>query len=163
DESMLTGESMPLAKRRGDRVYAATQNQSGVLKIRATGVGTSTQLADIVRLVEEAQGSKAPIHRLAYRISATFVPIVLVISLLTLLGWWVATGDFTQALVNAVAVLVIACPCALGLASPTAIAVETGRGAQAVILVRSPDALEPAEKSAMRGVDKTATIQLGRP
>ncbi|MBI3530280.1 MAG: copper-translocating P-type ATPase [Betaproteobacteria bacterium] len=163
DESMLTGESMPLAKRVGDRVYAATQNQSGVLKIRATGVGSSTQLADIVRLVEEAQGSKAPIQRLADRISGIFVPVVLATSLVTLLGWWMAAGDFTQALVNAVAVLVIACPCALGLATPTAIAVGTGRGAQSGILVRSADALERAEKIGVLVVDKTGTLTLGQP
>lgn len=163
DESMLTGESMPLAKRPGDRVYAATQNQSGMLKIRATGVGSNTQLADIVRLVEDAQGSKASIQRLADRISGIFVPIVLVISLLTLLGWWVATGEFTQALINAVAVMVIACPCALGLATPTAIAVGTGRGAQSGILVRTADALERAEKIGVLVVDKTGTLTIGRP
>jgi Cu+-exporting ATPase len=163
DESMLTGESMPLGKRVGNRVYAATQNQSGVLKIRATGVGTRTQLADIVRLVEEAQGSKAPIQRLADRISGIFVPVVLAISLVTLLGWWLVAGDFTQALVNAVAVLVIACPCALGLATPTAIAVGTGRGAQSGILVRSAQALERAEKIGILVVDKTGTLTVGRP
>ena len=163
DESMLTGESMPLAKRFGAQVYAATQNQSGVLKIRATGVGTRTQLADIVRLVEEAQGSKAPIQRLADRISGVFVPAVLAISLVTLLAWWMAGGGFTQALVNAVAVLVIACPCALGLATPTAIAVGTGRGAQSGILVRSAEALERAEKIGALVVDKTGTLTVGRP
>jgi Cu+-exporting ATPase len=163
DESMLTGESMPLTKRVGDRVYAATQNQSGVLKIHATGVGARTQLADIVRLVEEAQGTKAPIQRLADRISGIFVPVVLAISLVTLLGWWMVAGDLTQALVNAVAVLVIACPCALGLATPTAIAVGTGRGAQSGILVRSAQALERAEKIGVLVVDKTGTLTFGRP
>ena len=163
DESMLTGESMPLAKHAGDHVYAATQNQSGVLRILATGVGSHTQLADIVRLVEEAQGSKAPIQRLADRISGVFVPVVLALSLLTLLGWGIATGDFTLALVNAVAVLVIACPCALGLATPTAIAVGTGRGAQSGVLVRSAGALERAGKIDVLVVDKTGTLTIGRP
>ena len=163
DESMLTGESMPLAKRTGDRVHAATQNQSGMLKIRATGVGSNTQLADIVRLVEEAQGSKAPIQRLADSVSGIFVPVVLAISLFTLLGWWVATGEFAPALINAVAVMVIACPCALGLATPTAIAVGTGRGAQSGILVRNADALERAEKIGVLVVDKTGTLTIGRP
>jgi len=163
DESMLTGESMPLAKHAGDHVYAATQNQSGVLKILATGVGSHTQLADIVRLVEEAQGSKAPIQRLADRISGVFVPVVLALSFVTLLGWGVATADFTVALINAVAVLVIACPCALGLATPTAIAVGTGRGAQSGVLVRSAGALERAEKIDVLVVDKTGTLTIGRP
>lgn len=163
DESMLTGESMPLAKRPGDRVHAATQNQSGMLKIRATGVGSNTQLADIVRLVEEAQGSKAPIQRLADSVSGIFVPVVLAISLFTLLGWWVATGEFAPALINAVAVMVIACPCALGLATPTAIAVGTGRGAQSGILVRNAEALERAEKIGVLVVDKTGTLTIGRP
>jgi Cu+-exporting ATPase len=163
DESMLTGESMPVTKRSGSRVYAATQNQSGAMKIRATGVGSHTQLADIVRLIEQAQGSKAPIQRLADRISGLFVPIVLAISLITLVGWWMLSGDFTQALVNAVAVLVIACPCALGLATPTAIAVGTGRGAQSGILVRSAHALERAEKIRVLAVDKTGTLTAGKP
>jgi Cu+-exporting ATPase len=163
DESMLTGESMPVSKRTNDRVYAATQNLSGALKVLATGVGSRTQLANIVRLVEEAQGSKAPIQRLADRISGVFVPVVLAISLATLFAWWLATGDFTQALVNSVAVLVIACPCALGLATPTAVAVGTGRGAQSGILVRSADALERAEKIDVLVVDKTGTLTVGHP
>jgi P-type Cu+ transporter len=163
DESMLTGESMPVPKRAADRVYAATQNLSGALRVLATGVGSRTQLANIVRLVEEAQGSKAPIQRLADRISGVFVPVVLAISVVTLLAWWLATGDFTLAMVNSVAVLVIACPCALGLATPTAVAVGTGRGAQSGILVRSADALERAEKIDVLVVDKTGTLTVGRP
>ena len=163
DESMLTGESMPLAKRVGDRVYAATQNQSGALKIRATGVGARTQLADIVRLVEQAQGSKAPIQRLADRISGIFVPIVVALSVVTFVAWWTIAGDFTPALVNAVAVLVIACPCALGLATPTAIMVGSGRGAQSGILIRSAAALERAEKIRTLLVDKTGTLTSGKP
>ncbi|MEO8005020.1 MAG: heavy metal translocating P-type ATPase [Betaproteobacteria bacterium] len=162
DEAMLTGESMPLAKRAGDRVFAATQNLDGVLKIRATGIGAQTQLAQIVRLVEDAQGSKAPVQQLADRVSGIFVPTVLAISLVTLVGWWLA-GDFPTALVNAVAVLVIACPCALGLATPAAIAVGTGRGAQAGILIRSADALERMQKIGVLVVDKTGTLTLGKP
>jgi Cu+-exporting ATPase len=162
DESMLTGESMPLTKRTGDRVFAATQNLDGALKIRATGIGAHTQLAQIVRLVEDAQGSKAPVQQLADRVSGVFVPTVLAISVATLLGWWIA-GDFATALVNAVAVLVIACPCALGLATPAAIAVGTGRGAQAGILIRSADALERMQKIDVLVVDKTGTLTLGKP
>ncbi|MFP5340673.1 MAG: heavy metal translocating P-type ATPase, partial [Gammaproteobacteria bacterium] len=163
DESMLTGESMPVDKRAGSRAYAATQNQSGALRLRATGVGSQTQLAEIVRLVEAAQGSKAPIQRLADRISAIFVPIVVAISAVTFAAWWGIGGDFTQALINAVAVLVIACPCALGLATPTAIMVGTGRGAQSGILVRSAAALERAEKIRTLVVDKTGTLTVGQP
>ncbi len=163
DESMLTGESMPVTKHIGDRVYAATQNQNGVLKIHATGVGADTQLADIVRLVEQAQGSKAPIQRLADRISGIFVPIVVALSVVTFVAWWTIAGDFTPALVNAVAVLVIACPCALGLATPTAIMVGSGRGAQSGILIRSAAALERAEKIRTLLVDKTGTLTLGKP
>ncbi|MGH8757938.1 MAG: heavy metal translocating P-type ATPase [Burkholderiales bacterium] len=163
DESMLTGESMPAGKRNGSRVFAATQNQDGMLRVRATGVGAHTQLAEIVRLVEKAQGSKAPIQRLADRISGIFVPIVVAISVMTFVAWWMLSGDFTQALINAVAVLVIACPCALGLATPTAIMVGSGRGAQSGILVRSAAALERAGKIRTLVVDKTGTLTLGKP
>ena len=163
DESMLTGESVAVAKRTGSRVFAATQNHQGMLRIRATGVGADTQLAEIVRLVEQAQGSKAPIQRLADVVSGIFVPVVVGIALLTFLGWWFFAGDFTQALVNAVAVLVIACPCALGLATPTAIMVGTGRGAQSGILVRSAAALERAGAISTLVVDKTGTLTEGRP
>jgi Cu+-exporting ATPase len=163
DESMLTGESAAVGKRVGGRVFAATQNQLGMLRIRATGVGADTQLAEIVRLVESAQGSKAPIQRLADVVSGIFVPVVVGIALLTFAGWWAIAGDFTQALINAVAVLVIACPCALGLATPTAIMVGTGRGAQFGILVRSAAALERAGAIATLAVDKTGTLTGGRP
>jgi Cu+-exporting ATPase len=114
NEAMLTGESMPVAKRRGDRVFAATINGDGLLRCRATGVGEHTLLAGIIRMVAEAQGSKAPVQRLADRVAAIFVPVVCAIALLTFVAWWALAGDFSQALVNAVAVLVIACPCALG-------------------------------------------------
>ncbi len=163
DESMLTGESLATAKRAGSRVFAATQNQQGMLRIRATGVGAGTQLAEIVRLVEQAQGSKAPIQRLADVVSGIFVPVVVAIALLTFAGWWAIAGDFTQALVNAVAVLVIACPCALGLATPTAIMVGTGRGAQHGILVRNAAALERAGTITTLAVDKTGTLTEGKP
>lgn len=163
DEAMLTGESMPVGKAAGDRVFAATVNAQGALRCRATGVGEQTLLAGIIRLVGEAQGSKAPVQRLADRISGLFVPVVCVIALVTLLGWWGYGGDFAVALVNAVAVLVIACPCALGLATPTAIMVGTGQGARAGILVRNAEALERAEKISVLAVDKTGTLTQGMP
>jgi len=163
NEAMLTGESLPVTKQTGEKVYAATINQQGLLKCRATGVGAHTQLAAIIRLVEEAQGSKAPIQKMADTISGIFVPVVVTISALTLtLTWWL-TGEFTPALINAVAVLVIACPCALGLATPTAIMVGTGRGAQAGILVKNAAALEHAEKIKVLIVDKTGTLTEGKP
>lgn len=160
---MLTGESMPVAKRAGDRVFAATANGEGMLRCRASGVGEHTLLAGIIRMVAEAQGSKAPVQRLADRISAIFVPIVCALALCTLLGWWVFAGNFSSALVNAVAVLVIACPCALGLATPTAIMVATGQGASAGILVKNAGALERAEKVCVVAVDKTGTLTSGEP
>jgi Cu+-exporting ATPase len=163
DESMLTGESAVVGKRAGSRVFAATQNLQGMLRIRATGVGAETQLAEIVRLVEQAQGSKAPIQRLADVVSGVFVPVVAAIALLTFALWLAIAGDFTEALINAVAVLVIACPCALGLATPTAIMVGTGRGAQFGILVRNAAALERAGAITTLAVDKTGTLTEGRP
>ncbi|MGA9394975.1 MAG: heavy metal translocating P-type ATPase [Azonexus sp.] len=163
NEAMLTGESMPVGKSAGDKVFAATANGQGVLHCRATGVGEQTLLAGIIRLVGEAQGSKAPVQRLADRISAVFVPVVCAIALLTFGGWWLYAGDFAEALVNAVAVLVIACPCALGLATPTAIMVGTGQGARAGILVKNAEALERAEKIAVLALDKTGTLTRGEP
>ena len=163
DEAMLTGESMPQGKRPDDKVYAATINQQGLLKCRALAVGSHTQLAAIIRLVEQAQGSKAAIQKLADQISAVFVPVVLVIALLTFTGWWLADSGFTAALINAVAVLVIACPCALGLATPTALVVSTGRAAQAGILVKDAAALERAHKLSVLVVDKTGTLTEGIP
>ena len=163
NEAMLTGESMPVSKRAGDRVFAATANSEGMLRCRATGVGEHTLLAGIIRMVAEAQGSKAPVQRLADRISAIFVPVVCGIALFTFAGWWFFGGVFSEALVNAVAVLVIACPCALGLATPTAIMVGTGQGARAGILVKNAEALERAEKIGVLAVDKTGTLTRGEP
>ncbi len=162
-ESMLTGESLPVTKEAGSKVFAATMNQQGLLKCSATGVGSHTVLAGIIHLVEEAQGSKAPIQRLADVISGIFVPVVVAISIITLSLWWWLSGDFTVALINAVAVLVIACPCALGLATPTAIMVGTGLGARAGVLVKNAAALERAEKIQTLIVDKTGTLTEGNP
>ncbi|MEO8347117.1 MAG: heavy metal translocating P-type ATPase [Betaproteobacteria bacterium] len=163
DESMLTGESRPAPKSAGAKVFAGTLNQDGMLTCEATGVGSATLLAGIVRLVAEAQGSKAPIQRLADQVSGIFVPVVVVIAALTfLVTWWLA-GDATRALVHAVAVLVIACPCALGLATPTAIMVGTGRGAQSGILIRNASALELAGHLQALVIDKTGTLTEGHP
>ncbi|HRL77208.1 MAG TPA: heavy metal translocating P-type ATPase [Candidatus Accumulibacter phosphatis] len=163
NQAMLTGESMPVAKHRGDRIFAATANGEGMLRCRATGVGEHTLLAGIIRMVAAAQGSKAPVQRLADRISAVFVPVVCLIALATLLGWWAYDGIFSTALINAVAVLVIACPCALGLATPTAIMVASGRGAAAGILIKNAEALERAGEVSILAVDKTGTLTRGEP
>ena len=163
DESMLTGESRAVAKVPGATVYAGTLNQDGLLTCEATGVGSATLLAGIVRLVAEAQGSKAPIQRLADRVSGVFVPVVVAIALLTFFATWWLAGAATPALVNAVAVLVIACPCALGLATPTAVMVGTGRGAQMGVLIRNATALEEAGRLQALIVDKTGTLTEGRP
>jgi len=163
DESMLTGESLAVHKHAGDKVYAGTLNQQGLLRCRAEGVGAATMLAGVIRLVREAQGTKAPIQRLADQVAGVFVPVVVAISGLTFALWWGIGGELAPALVNAVAVLVIACPCALGLATPTAIMVGTGRGAQAGVLVKNAVALEQAEKIRTLIVDKTGTLTEGRP
>ena len=163
DESMLTGESLPQRKQLEDKVYAATLNQHASLKCRALAVGDHTQLAAIIRLVEQAQGSKAAIQKLADQISAIFVPVVVAIALLTFFGWWMAGGNFSAALINAVAVLVISCPCALGLATPTALVVSTGCAAQAGILVKDAAALERMHKLSVLVMDKTGTLTLGKP
>ena len=161
DESMLTGESRPVAKSAGSTVYAGTVNLDGLLRCDATGVGRATLLASIVRLVGEAQGSKAPIQRLADRVSGIFVPVVVAVAMLTFVAtWWIA-GDPLVGIVNAVAVLVIACPCALGLATPTAIIVGTGRGAQFGVLIRNAVALENAGRVTTLIVDKTGTVTEG--
>jgi len=163
DESLLTGESLPVAKTTGARVIAGAQNLDGLLIVRAEGVGAQTQLMEIVRLTEAAQGSKAPIQKLADRISGIFVPAVIGLALLALAGWWLVTGSFSQSLIPAVAVLVIACPCALGLATPTAVMVGLGRGAQLGILVRAAEVLERAERVDVLALDKTGTLTEGRP
>ena len=163
DESMLTGESRLVAKRPGAQVFAGTLNQDGLLRYEATFVGGATLLASIARLVAEAQGSKAPIQRLADRVAGVFVPIVIVIAVLTFVATALSTAGATAALVNAVAVLVIACPCALGLATPTAIMVGTGRGAQIGVLIRNATALEEAGRLQALIVDKTGTLTEGKP
>lgn len=164
DESMLTGESMPVGKAPGAKIIGATINKQGMLKFEATKVGKETALAQIVKLVEEAQGSKAPIQKLADQVSSVFVPAVIGIAVLTFLGWLFIGGQgFTVALINMVAVLVIACPCALGLATPTAIMVGTGKGAERGLLFKSSEALERAGKIRTVVLDKTGTITKGRP
>ena len=163
DEAMLSGESLPVAKEVGATVYAGTVNQQGALRVRATGVGRDTVLAGIVRLVEEAQGSKAPIQRLADVVSGVFVPAVVALAVLTFLAWWLLAGDATEGLIAAVAVLVIACPCALGLATPTAVMVGSGAGAGAGVLIRNAAALELAGRIDVVVLDKTGTLTAGRP
>ena len=163
DEAMLTGESMPKEKSANEKVYAATLNQRGLIKCQAIAVGTQTQLAAIIRLVEQAQGSKAPIQKLADKIASIFVPVVVCIAVMTFIVWWSLGSDFSTALINAVAVLVISCPCALGLATPTAVVVATGRAASAGILVKNATALEHAHKLAVLIVDKTGTLTTGTP
>jgi Cu+-exporting ATPase len=163
DESMLTGESMPVGKIVGDSVFGATINLSGAFEMRATKVGQDTVLAQIVRMVSDAQGNKAPIQKLADRVSGIFVPVVLGIALVTAIGWYVATGDVAQAFVPAVAVLLIACPCSLGLATPTAIMVGTGVGARRGILIKNGEALERGRQIDVVVLDKTGTLTEGRP
>jgi Cu+-exporting ATPase len=163
NEAMLTGESMPSPKGPGDKVFAATLNGEGALRCRASGVGSHTLLAGIVRQVHEAQGTKAPVQHLVDRVAAIFVPAVCAVAALTFLAWWLLAGDAVTAMINAVSVLVIACPCALGLATPTAIMVGTGQGAKSGILIRNAQALELAERVDVLAVDKTGTLTEGRP
>ena len=163
DEAMLTGESMPVSKAAGDTVFGATINLSGAFQMRATKVGQDTVLAQIVHMVSEAQGNKAPIQKLADRVSGIFVPVVLGIALATAIGWYLFTGDLSQSFVPAVAVLLIACPCSLGLATPTAIMVGTGVGAARGILIKNGEALERGQKIDVVVLDKTGTLTEGRP
>jgi Cu+-exporting ATPase len=162
DESMITGESIPVDKKEGDQVIGATINKFGAFKFKATKIGKDTVLSQIIRLVEDAQGSKAPVQKLADKISGIFVPTVLVIALVTFLIFYFL-GDFNTGLINAVAILVIACPCALGLATPTAIMVGTGKGAENGILIKSGEHLEMAHKMDAIIFDKTGTITKGEP
>ena len=163
DESMLTGESMPIHKEEGDKVFGGTVNTTGLIYMTAENIGANTVLAHIAKLVEDAQGSKAPVQRLADKVSGVFVQIVILIALLTLGGWILAGYQFNEAIIPAVAVLVIACPCALGLATPTAVMVGTGRAAEAGILIKDAASLELAHKINTLVLDKTGTITEGKP
>ncbi len=163
DESLLTGESLPVACRAGDAVLGGAVNGEGLLLVEASKVGADTMLAHIIRMVEDAQAVKAPIQRLVDRVSSVFVPVVLLVSLATLLGWGLATGDWRQAVLNAVAVQVIACPCALGLATPTGIMAGTGVAARHGILIKDAEALETAHAVRTVVFDKTGTLTEGKP
>ncbi|MCG9969431.1 cadmium-translocating P-type ATPase [Pelotomaculum terephthalicicum JT] len=163
DESMLTGESLPVEKRTGDLVIGATINKYGTFKFEATKIGKDTALSQIIKMVEDAQGSKAPIQKIADQVSGVFVPAVVGIAVLTFASWYFSSGDLTKAVISAVAVLVIACPCALGLATPTAIMVGTGKGAENGILIKGGEHLETAYKLNAVVMDKTGTITKGQP
>jgi Cu+-exporting ATPase len=163
DESMITGESLPVDKQAGDEVIGATINKQGLIKFQATRVGRETALAQIIRLVEQAQGSKAPIQRLADQVSAVFVPAVITVALITFAIWVIGTGEFTPSLVRMIAVLVIACPCAMGLATPTAIMVGMGKGAENGILFKNSESLERARGLTAVVLDKTGTLTRGEP
>lgn len=162
DESLLTGESLPVTKQLGDPVTAATLNGQGVLKVAATRVGTETTFAQIIQYVQQAQGSKAPIQKLADKVADVFIPLIIGLAVLTFFGWWLAT-DFTTALLRMVAVLVVACPCALGLATPTAIMVGMGKGAEHGILFKNSEVLELTHQLKIIVLDKTGTITTGKP
>ena len=163
DESMLSGESLPVDKHANDTVVGGTINGEGLLKFKATLVGKETALAQIIKLVQEAQGSKAPIQALADRVAAIFVPSVIAIAFITFALWWGITGEFVPSMIRLVAVLVIACPCALGLATPTAIMAGTGKGAEKGVLFKNSEALENATKLDTIVLDKTGTITIGKP
>jgi Cu+-exporting ATPase len=163
DQSMLTGESLPVARQAGERVTGGAINGEGLLLVRATAVGAESTLARIIRLVEDAQAAKPPVQLLVDRISAIFVPVVLALVALTLAGWWLASGDIERATINAVALLVIACPCALGLATPAAIMAGTGVAARHGILIKDAEALELAQRIDSVVFDKTGTLTQGRP
>ncbi|MFG6414422.1 heavy metal translocating P-type ATPase [Roseateles sp. DC23W] len=163
DESLITGESLPVAKAPGSHVTGGAINAEGALTVRTTAIGAETTLARVIRLVESAQAVKAPIQRIVDRVSAVFVPVVLVIAALTFAGWWWHAGDVEQALVNAVAVLVIACPCALGLATPTTLMAGTGVAARQGILIKDAEVLELAHAVTVVAFDKTGTLTVGQP
>ncbi len=163
DEALITGESMPVAKGPGDVVIGGAVNGAGLLRVTVTGVGAESMLADIIRLVESAQASKAPVQRLVDKVASIFVPVVVVIADVAFIAWWMSGADVAVALVTAVAVLVIACPCALGLATPTAIMVGTGVAAKAGILIKDAEALERTHKIKVVVFDKTGTLTEGRP
>ncbi len=163
DEAMVTGESIPVKKRPGDEVIGATINKTGSFKFKATRVGTDTVLAQIVQLVQNAQGSKAPIQRLADRVTGWFVPVVIAIAITTFVLWFTIMGNVSLALITTVGVLIIACPCALGLATPTSVMVGTGKGAENGILIKGAESLELAHKLQTIVLDKTGTITAGKP
>src|SRR5690606_12236383 len=163
DESLVTGESLPVDKEPGDAVITGTVNGEAALEIEVTAVGPDTRLARMARLVEEAQTGQAPIQRLVDRSSVGVVPGVLVFAAVTFLAWWLVVGDATGGMVAAVAVLVIACPCALGLATPTALVAGTGAAARAGILIRDIETLERAEEIGAIAFDKTGTLTIGKP
>jgi Cu+-exporting ATPase len=163
DESMITGESLPVEKTVGDAVIGATINKQGLLKFEATKIGKETALAQIIKMVEQAQGSKAPIQRQVDRVAAYFVPAVIILAFATFLIWYAATGDFVDAMLRLTAVLVIACPCAMGLATPTSIMVGVGKGAEYGILFKNSESLEQAHKLTAVVLDKTGTITKGKP
>jgi P-type Cu+ transporter len=163
DEAMVTGESIPVQKQPGDEVIGATINQTGSFKFKATRIGTDTVLAQIVKLVQDAQGSKAPIQRLADKVTGWFVPVVMAISIVTFVIWFVIVGNISLALIATISVLIIACPCALGLATPTSIMVGTGKGAEHGILIKDAESLELAHKLHTIVLDKTGTITQGKP
>ena len=163
DEAMVTGESLPVKKQVGDQVIGATINQTGSFKFRATRIGADTVLAQIVKLVQQAQGSKAPIQRLADRVTRWFVPVVIAIALMTFVLWFYLMGNLTLALITTIGVLIIACPCALGLATPTSVMVGTGKGAEYGILIKGAESLELAHKLQTIVLDKTGTLTQGKP
>ena len=163
DESLITGEPLPVRKAVGDKVTGGAMNVDGYLEVRTLAVGGETVLARVIRMVESAQAAKAPVQKLVDRISAVFVPVVIGLAALTLAGWWLSGATFEQAALNAVAVLVIACPCALGLATPTAIMVGTGVAAQQGILIKNAEALETAHQVTLVAFDKTGTLTQGKP
>ena len=163
DQSMLSGEPLPVDKRTGDKVVGGTINGEGLLRFRAQAIGKGTVLAQIIRLVQEAQGSKAPIQALADKVAAVFVPGIIVLAIIVFFIWWGITAEFVPAMIRLVAVLVIACPCALGLATPTAIMAGTGKGAERGILFKNSEALEMATKLDTIVLDKTGTITIGKP